>query len=482
MVLERATEKELVSILGAEHVLSDPGDLLTHAYDATPGAPRVMPEAVLLPGSAEEVAGVVRLAGRLRRPIVARGAGTGLTGGARPIRGGWVLATQRLNRILAIDLDNLQAVVQPGVVTEALQRAVAAHGLFYPPDPQSLEVCTLGGNLAENAGGPRAVKYGVTRQYVLALEAALADGSLARFGARTLKSVAGYDMLSLLVGSEGTLGVITEATLRLLPAPEARGTLLAVFASLEPAAAAVGACLRAGVIPSALEFLDQPSIRCVEAHQPVGLPAGAGAVLVIELDGSAPEVARQAGRVAEVMRRGGAIEVELARSPEDAERLWRARRAVGPSLAHLAPHKLNEDIVVPIARLPEAVAGIHRLAEAARVPCACFGHAGDGNIHVNFLVHPEDPDEVARAGRAVLATFELVVALGGSISGEHGVGTAKQAYLGLELGPAAMGAMRKVKRALDPQGILNPGKIFPEEEPGGPLGETGGREREAGRA
>ncbi len=460
MVLERGARRELERIVGPGQVLADPAQLVTYSYDATPGAPRCPPEAVLLPGSSAEVAAIIRLAAARGTPIVARGAGTGMTGGARPIHGGWVVSTQRLDRILRIDLDNLQAVVQPGVVTEHLQEAVAAHGLFYPVDPQSLETCTLGGNLAENAGGPRAVKYGVTRQYALACEAALADGELARFGARTLKSVAGYDMLSLLVGSEGTLGVITEASLRLLPQPAARGTLLAAFGSLEAAAAAVGATLRAGVVPAAIEFVDHFALRAVGATAELALGEGVQAVLVVEVDGPAPEVARQAEAVRAVMRAAGADRVALAASPEEAARLWRVRRQVGPALAHIAPHKLNEDIVVPIARLPEAVAGVHRIAREARVACACFGHAGDGNIHVNFLVHPEDAEELARAGDAVRATFELAVALGGSISGEHGIGTAKQPFLGLELGPRALGAMRAVKAALDPQNILNPGKIF----------------------
>jgi len=461
VTLERGVRGELQRILGAANVLLDPAQLLTYSYDATPGAPRCPPEAVLLPEDTAQVAAVVGLAARTRTPLVARGAGTGMTGGARAIRGGWVLSTQRLNRILRIDLDNLQAVVQPGVVLKHFQEAVEDQGLFYPVDPQSLEACTLGGNLAENAGGPRAVKYGVTRQYVLALEAVLADGEIARFGARTLKSVAGYDMLSLLVGSEGTLGVITEATLRLLPAPAARGTLLACFETLEGAAAAVGATLRAGIVPAAIEFLDHASLGAVEAVEPLGLPPGVAAVLVLEVDGSAPEVERQAGAVRAVMAAAGASRVELAASEAEAERLWRARRALGPSLARIAPHKLNEDIVVPIVRLPEAVAGVHRIATEARVACACFGHLGDGNIHVNILVHPEDAGEMARAGQAVRATFELAVALGGSISGEHGIGTAKQPFLGLELGPRAMAAMRAVKAALDPLDILNPGKIFP---------------------
>ena len=468
MALARKLRKELIRIVGKPHCKTEPAELALYGYDATPQAPLALPEAVVLPDCAEQVAAVVRLAAAARIPVVARGAGTNLTGGARAMAGGLVLSTQRMNRILAIDRDNLQAVVQPGVVTEALQDAVADGGLFYPPDPQSKETCTLGGNLAENAGGPRAVKYGVTRQYVLALEAVMADGQRLRFGARTIKSVAGYDMVSLLIGSEGTLGIITEATLRLLPLPAARATLLAAFDSIESAAAAVGAVLRAGVLPSALEFVDAETIRCIQAQQPVGLPAAAAAALVIEVDGREREVAAAADAVQAVVERSGAVELRRAADEDEAAQLWKARRAAGPALAHIAPHKFNEDIVVPIARLPEAVGGIHAIAENNRVSCACFGHAGDGNIHVNFLVQPDDADQARRVEAAVAQTFELVVSLQGSITGEHGVGTTKQPFLGRELAPGAMAAMRSVKRALDPHGILNPHKIFPDEAAAGP--------------
>ena len=460
-MISRKVRKELIGIVGKQHLRTAPADLALYGYDATPQAPIVPPDAVVLPGSAEEVAALVVLANREVIPILARGAGTNLTGGARPIRAGIVVSTQRLNEIVRIDTDNLQIVVQPGLVTEDLQDAVEAEGLFYPPDPQSKETCTIGGNLAENAGGPRAVKYGVTRQYVLGLQVVLPTGELVRIGARTIKSVAGYDLVSLMVGSEGTLGIITEATLKLLPLPEQRGTLLAVFDSLEGATRTVSAILRAGVIPSALEFIDRESIRCLEAHQPVGLPASAEAVLVIEVDGRPAEVDASARAVEAVVSAAGAVSCKRAADESEAALLWKARRGVGPALARIAPHKFNEDIVVPINNLPKAVLGVHQIAKNHRIACACFGHAGDGNIHANFLVDPSDADEVARVERAVDETFDLVISLDGSITGEHGVGTTKQPYLGKELSPLVIETMRRIKATLDPKDIMNPGKIFP---------------------
>jgi glycolate oxidase len=460
-MLAKGTNHELARIFGKEHVRTSPEELALYGYDALPSAPLAPPDAVVFPENAEQIAELVRFANREKVPLVARGAGTNLTGGARSIRGGVVVSMQRMNKILQIDAENLQAVVLPGAITEEFQEAVLRLGLFYPPDPQSKETCTIGGNLAENAGGPRAVKYGVTRQYVLALQAVLPTGELVRLGARTLKSVVGYDLVSLLVGSEGTLGIITEATLRLIPKPEARGTLLAVFGQMGDAASAVPKIFHEKVIPSAIEFLDRHSIACVEEHSAVGLPKDAGAILVIEVDGGPGEVQENIKRIQEIMKICAARSVEVSTDEETAEKLWKARRDVGPSLARIAPHKMNEDVVVPISKLSEAILKIHSIAERHRVACACFGHAGDGNIHVNFLLHKENQDEVQRTEEAIRETFALVVSLGGSITGEHGVGTTKQPYVSMELSKEVMEAMVRVKKALDPANIMNPGKIFP---------------------
>jgi glycolate oxidase subunit GlcD len=460
-VLEKRVRKKIVGIVGKQQVLARPADLALYGYDATPQADPCMPDLVVLPKNAEQISGLVRLANQERFCVVPRGAGTNLTGGARPIHGGVVLSTQKLNRILLVDEQNLQVVVQPGVVVKDLQAAVAKSGLFYPPDPQSKETCTIGGNLAENAGGPRAVKYGVTRQYALALDVVLPQGDLVKLGANTLKSVAGYDLVSLLIGSEGTLGIISAATLRLLPQPESNATLQLVFDDLRRAASAVSAILQAGVIPSALEFIDKEAIRSVEAYQSVGLSNHAEAVLVVEVDGSSAQVEHAAQQVEKVAKENGTTEIKRARTEKDAEKLWKARRMVGPSLARIAPLKFNEDIVVPISRLPDAVTGVHGIAKRHHLPCACFGHAGDGNIHVNFLLEPGDEKRLKRVGKAISETFDLVIELGGSITGEHGVGTTKQPYLSKELSGPVMSAMRSIKAALDPNNILNPGKIFP---------------------
>jgi len=450
----------LAAIVGKQHVLGDPVDRKLYGYDATPFAPLVMPDAVVLPGCADEIARIVKLANQEKFPLVPRGAGTNLTGGARPIQGGVVLSTQRMNRIIELDADNLQVVVQPGVVTGQLQAFLEGKGLFYPPDPQSKDTCTIGGNLSENAGGPRAVKYGVTRQYVLALQCVLPDGSLVRLGARTMKSVVGFDLVSLLVGAEGMLGVITEATLRLLPLPACRGTLLVSFARMETAGAAVAELFRDKLLPAAIEFMDRATLDCVRLAHPGVLPENVDAVLVVEVDGSREEVERLTPRVAAVMERLGSATCRWTLDPKESESLWKARRAVSPALGRIAPLKLNEDIVVPISRLPEAIRRIHEIGQKHRVTCACFGHIGDGNIHVNFLVQPTE-EERKRAELAVAELFELVISFGGSMSGEHGIGTAKQPFIELELSPPVLEAMRQIKRAWDPNDIMNPGKVFP---------------------
>jgi len=453
--------KDLQRILGRENLAWGETERLCYGYDATVAADIVLPEAVAFPQTADQVAQILRLANRVPFFVIPRGAGSGLTGGARPVCGGLVLSTERMNRILAIDSECLQAVVEPGVVTEKLQLEVEKLGLFYAPDPQSRAVCTIGGNLAENAGGPRAVKYGVTRTHVLAAEAVLPQGELVRLGARTVKSVAGYDLLSLLIGSEGTLGVFTQATLRLLPLPRSRRTILAAFYSLEDCTRAVAAVLQAGVLPSALEFMDRAAVNCVEDYQPSGLPREAEAVLLVEVDGSEAQTAEDAALAKAVLEKHGARNLQQADDARSSEALWKARRAAGPALARIAPIKFNEDIVVPINRLPEAVLGIHRIAEKYATRCAIFGHAGDGNLHVNFLSPADNAQKLADVERAVDEMFDLVISLEGSITGEHGVGTTKAKYLPREIGLPVLELMRRIKQTLDPLGILNPGKIFP---------------------
>ena len=367
----------------------------------------------------------------------------------------------RLNRILEVDPDNMLAVVEPGVVTADLQAAAEAVGLFYPPDPASVGFSTLGGNVAENAGGLRAVKYGVTRDYVLGLKAVLMDGRVFRVGTRTIKSVVGYDLTRLLVGSEGTLAVITEITLRLIPLPEAKATISALFNDLDQACQTVQAVLKSGIVPTALEFMDQGTLMAVEQFAHLGLPASARAMLLIDVDGPPEVVQRQGADLAQVLAGGGGAPVRLARTPQEALELWRARRAAGAALYRLAPNKLNEDIVVPLGKLPEMVRRLERVGQQRGLRIISFGHAGDGNLHVNIMYDGGDPDQNQAAHQAVSDIFAHTLALGGSLSGEHGVGTAKLGFVGAELDSVALELMRGLKKVFDPRGLLNPGKLLP---------------------
>ncbi len=438
----------------------DKEDLLCYAYDAT-NSP-ILPDAVAFPASAQEVSSIVRLAFDEGFPVIPRGAGTGFTGGSVPVNGGVVVSFERMNRIIGIDTDNLVATVEPGVVTWDLQQEVEAKGLFYPPDPTSLKFSTVGGNIAENAGGPKAVKYGVTRDYVLGLEVVLPDGEIVTTGVRTAKGVVGYDLTRLIVGSEGTLGMVTKAFLRLLPLPQAGKTLFAVFPSLKDAASAVSKIIKARIIPSTLEIVDSTSMRCVEEYAGAGLPK-TGSFLLIEVDGSVDGVEREATEIKKICVEADAARVEEATDKKAVKDLWKARRAISASLFRIKPNKINEDVVVPRSCIVEFVSGIEDIAAKRGLLIACFGHAGDGNIHVNIMHDRKIAEEAVAADAAVREVFELTLSLGGTISGEHGVGMTKAGYLGMELSPAVIETMKKIKKAFDPKGIMNPGKIFPAE-------------------
>ncbi len=452
-------EAVFIDIVGRHRARADEASRLQYGTDALlQGHPA---DLVLIPGGTKEVAAIARLCHIHHVPLVVRGAGSGYTGGAVPVRGGVVVSMERLNRILEIDEDNLLAVVQPNVITGDLQDAVEARGLFYPPDPASLRQSALGGNVAEGAGGPRAVKYGTTRCYVLALEAVLPTGAIVRTGSKAVKRRVGYDLTQLLVGSEGTLAIITEITLRLLPKPAVQATLRATFSDIRTAVAAVGALTRARVVPSTLELVDAVSLAAVERWlgRPVA-PPGTGAMLLVEVDGVRAGVEEEIERVRASCLDAGATDVRRAASESEREALWEARRELSYALRALAPLKINHDLVVPRGRIPQLFELVEQVRSRYDLLIPCFGHAGDGNIHVNLMVDPADADQMARARAAERELFEGVVRLEGSISGEHGIGFAKARYLGLELSPEVIALMQRIKHAFDPHDILNPGKMW----------------------
>jgi glycolate oxidase len=452
---------DLQATVGAEYVRTDEGSRLSYGTDALKKGQSA--DAVVFPATTEEVAAIVRLCAEYRIPIVPRGAGTGYTGGAVPTQGGIVLSLERMNRIIEIDEANLIAIVEPNVITGDLQDAVEKIGLFYPPDPASLRQSVIGGNVAECAGGPRAFKYGTTKQYVLGLEAVLPTGEIVETGGKVVKNVVGYDLTHLLVGSEGTLAIITKIILRLVPKPPVQETLRASFLSVEAAVNAVSAIVRARVVPAAVELIDGVSLEAVaEAQQTRALaPEGTAAILLVEVDGSPAAVADEAARVETALAESGATEVLHARDQAERQELWRVRRELSLSLRMVAPLKINHDVVVPKGRIPALFDLVRRISAEYRLRIPCFGHAGDGNIHVNIMVDPKNEDELARAHAAERVLFEGVVALEGSISGEHGIGFSKAKFLPLELSSEEIALMKRVKAAFDPHGILNPGKIFP---------------------
>jgi glycolate oxidase len=453
--------QEITSIVGEAHVLTDEESRKAYGVDALKrGRPA---DIVVLPGTTADVAHIVQCCTAHGVPFVPRGAGTGYTGGAVPLQGGVVISMERMNRILEIDEQNLVAVVEPSVITSDLQDAVEKIGLFYPPDPASLKQSTLGGNVAEGAGGPRAFKYGTTKQYVLGLEAVLPTGEVIETGGKVVKNVVGYDLTQLLVGSEGTLAIITKIILRLVPKPPFHATLRASFGHVDEAVAAVSEIVRNRVVPAALELIDAESLRAVAEHlqTPSIALEGCGAVLLIEVDGTPNAAAEEATRVEEACRMAGATDIQRARNEAERQDLWRVRRELSHSLKLVAALKFNHDVVVPKGRIPDLFALVARIRDAYSLRIPCFGHAGDGNIHVNIMVSPDDAGEVERAHEAEQVLFEGVVALEGAISGEHGIGFSKAPFLPIELSPDEIALMKRIKSAFDPRNLLNPGKIFP---------------------
>ena len=458
MIPENVIHK-LKAVVGPEHVLASPEERWGYAYDATDQAH--MPDLVVFPGSAAEIAALVRLANEHRFPVVPRGAGTGRSGGSVPIEGGVVLVLTRLNRILEISRPDLVAVVEPGVILSRLKQAAEAQGLYYPPDPASADFCTIGGNVAECAGGAVAVQYGVTRDYVLGLEVVLPTGEIITAGTRTMKGVVGYDLTRLFLGSEGTLGVITRITLRLVAKPAARQTLAAGFDTMVRAAETVSLILTSGLAPTALEFMDHVTLSCVKEMLPFELPEGTAALLLMAVDGHPRDVEDRAARMARFCREQGAKPVLRAKTPEEAEGLWRARKVISPALLKVKPHKVSEDVVVPLGAIPALITGLQEISRRRGLIIPSYGHAGDGNIHVNVLYDHQVNRERQAVQMAVEDIFRVVRELNGTLSGEHGVGLTKAPYLGMELSEAAMALQRRIKQAFDPHNLMNPGKIFP---------------------
>jgi glycolate oxidase len=455
-LVDRAAH-EIAQLLSPAQLRRDPDALAAYGRDDS-DAGEFPPDLLVFAESTRDVSHVLRTCQRLAMPVTPVAARTGKSGGSLPIHGGISLSLERMNRILSLSSEDLIAVCQPGVITGELMRAAEQQGLFYPPDPNSWETCTLGGNVAENAGGPRALKYGVTGHYVLGLQWVLPAGEILRVGRRTLKGVAGYDLVGLFVGSEGTLGIATEITLKLLPLPRQVKTALVLFRTVADAARAATRVLSGGILPAALELLDDVAVRAVD-RRGFSFPAGTGAALIVEVDGNdAESLLTELGRVGELCAEERATETLLAGDASQRERMWSARRSVSPALRALAPHKLSEDIVVPRSKMPEVIARLKALGEELGLTVATYGHAGDGNLHANVLF--DGPHQRAAVDEAIARMMHIAVEAGGTITGEHGVGLSKRPFLAIEQSAELIALQRRLKDLFDPRGLLNPGKIF----------------------
>lgn len=457
-MISTSTAEELRSIVGKEWFLDTPEDLATYSYDGF--LPEFLPDGVIVPGSTQEISGIMKVVNREKIPVIPRGAGTNICGGSVAKEGGIILAFHRMNQILEIDAENMCAVVQPGVVNAVLQKKAAGYHLLYPPDPASMFVSTMGGNVALNAGGPRGVKYGVTRDYLLGLEVVLPSGEIIRTGGKALKSVTGYDLTRLLCGSEGTLGIITEITVKLVPLPPAKTTLQAVFSDLNDAARTVSAIIGSGIVPTTLELIDRVVLDVIRNYGDARFPKDAEALLLIEVDGEATSVEKQGEIIEQFCKKRGAIEVERANTPEEAEKLWQARRTAFGAVASVRPNCIVEDATVPVKKLPEMIRKIVSLAEKYRLRIGVLAHAGDGNLHPLIMTDLRDRDEGERIDKAMDELFEATIAMGGTLSGEHGIGIAKKRWLSMEFNQAAIEIMRGIKKVFDPNNILNPGSFL----------------------
>ncbi len=460
-MLDRSITKRLIKIVGEKNVLETPEDLAVYGYDATfADSP---PDVVVLPTTTDHVSRVIKLAAEKKIPVIPRGMGSGLAAASVPFSGGILLTLSRMNRILEIDSENRTVLVEAGVITGILQTEVEKLGFFYPPDPSSIKHSCIGGNIACNAGGPRCLKYGVTGDYVKGLTVVLPDGEIIRTGGKPVKDVTGYDLTSLMVGSEGTLGVVTEALLRLISKPKFVQTARADFPAMSDASKAVNVILKAGIVPATLELMDESAISCVRQAMQLDLPRDIEAMLIIEADGSdETTVIREIREIARICSENHARAVTVAENESARAVLWNARRNVSPSLARMAPNKLGEDITVPLSKIPETIQRLKEVSRKYELPIVIFGHAGDGNLHPNVLFDKRDEEQWKRVNAAVKEIFDIALEVGGTLSGEHGVGVLKRAYLEKALGKRSILLQRGIKEAFDPIGIMNPGKVFPE--------------------
>ncbi|RLB27010.1 MAG: glycolate oxidase subunit GlcD [Deltaproteobacteria bacterium] len=457
-MISASIAEELRSIVGDEWFLDTPEDLATYSYDGF--LPEYLPDGVIIPGNTDEISKIMKVANREKINIVPRGAGTNICGSSVAREGGIIMAFHRMNKILEIDPEDMCAVVQPGVVNADLQREVASYGLMYPPDPASMFVSTIGGNVALNAGGPRGVKYGVTRDYLLGLEVVLPSGDVINTGGKTLKNVSGFDLTRLMCGSEGTLGIITQIIVRLVPLPPAKATLQAIFSSLDDAAITVSAIIGSGIVPTTLELMDRVVLDVIRDYGGAEFSDKADALLLIEVDGEEVLVEEQGKRIESFCKERGAIEVQRAKTPQDADRLWQARRTAFGAVASLRPNCIVEDATVPVRKLPEMLKKIIDLADKYQLKIGVLAHAGDGNLHPLIMTDLRDKDEMARVDKALDEMYEEAIAMGGTLSGEHGIGIAKDRFMPLQFNRSAIEIMRGIKRVFDPNNILNPGSFL----------------------
>lgn len=457
-MISESVKGELRSIVGEKWFLDTPEDLATYSYDAF--LPEFTPDGVILPATTDEVSRIMRVVSREKIPVTPRGAGTNICGGSVAKKGGIVMAFNRMNRILEVDAEDMCATVQPGVVNADLQKKVAANGLMYPPDPASMFVSTIGGNVALNAGGPRAVKYGVTRDYVLGLEVVLPRGDVIRTGGKSLKNVSGFDLTRLICGSEGTLGIITEIIVKLVPLPAAKATLQASFSDLDDAAKTVSAIIGSGIVPTTLELMDKVVLDVIGSYGGASFRKDAEALLLIEVDGDPAVLDAQGKRIEEFCRARGAVEVQRASTQAEAEKLWHARRTAFGAVASLRPNCIVEDATVPVKRLPEIIRKIVELSSKYRLKIGVLAHAGDGNLHPLIMTDLRDKDEQERIERALEEMYETAIGMGGTLSGEHGIGIAKKRFLKMEFSEKSMEIMRGIKKVFDPDDILNPGSFL----------------------